>query len=85
MQAQQARFGVQGCALPPGLADIAVQLPKATDVLITVQPERPGAVHASVGVRSRIGDVDGIASAAVFSGTPPSNLPTIRQDPRLGS
>lgn len=69
----------------PGLADIAVQLPKATDVLITVQPERPGAVHASVGVRSRIGDVDGIASAAVFSGTPPSNLPTIRQDPRLGS
>ncbi len=69
----------------PGLADIAVQLPKATDVLITVQPERPGALHASVGVRSRIGDVDGIASAAVFSGTPPSNLPTIRQDPRLGS
>ncbi|MFT3969331.1 MAG: DUF5719 family protein [Micropruina sp.] len=69
----------------PGLADVAVRLPKATDVLVTVQPERPDAIHASVGVRRSIVDVDGIASAAVLPSTPPNVLPTIRQDPRLGS
>lgn len=52
----------------PGLADVAVPLPKATDVLVTVQPERADAIHASVGVRRPIADLDGIASAAVLPG-----------------
>ncbi len=69
----------------PGLADVAVRLPKATNVLITVEPERTDAIHASVGVRRAIADLDGIASAAVLPRTPPNAVPAIRQDPRLGS
>lgn len=69
----------------PGLADVTVPLPNSSDVLITVQPERPDAIHASVSVRNQVGEVDGVASAAVLSAAPPNSLPTIRQDPRLGS
>lgn len=69
----------------PGRADITVRLPGASDALIMVQPERPEAIHASVAIASKLGQVNGIASAAVLARTPPSSLPTIRQDPRLGS
>ena len=68
----------------PGLADVTVRLPKATDVLITVEPPSPGAIHASVAVQSPIGDVTGVASAAVLPGVVATALPPIRHDPRLG-
>lgn len=68
----------------PGLADVTLALPKATDVLITVEPLSPGAIHASVGVRSQLGDVVGVASAAVLPGVVATALPPIRHDPRLG-
>lgn len=68
----------------PGLADVTVRLPKATDVLITVEPLSPGAIHASVAVQSQIDDVRGVGSAAVLPGVVATALPPIRHDPRLG-
>jgi uncharacterized protein DUF5719 len=66
----------------PGFADATVRLPRATDVLIELEPQAPAAVHASVAVRNETGD--GVGSAAVLPGVAATSLPPIRQDPRLG-
>ncbi|MFT4216660.1 MAG: DUF5719 family protein [Micropruina sp.] len=68
----------------PGFADVTLRLPRATDVLITIEPQS-GAVHASVAVQTTIGKVTGVASAAVLPVAVASSLPPIRQDGRLGS
>lgn len=69
----------------PGLADSTVRLPAGDNLLVAIEPGRPGAVHASVAVRVRIGDVTGVASAAVLPGAAAATLPPVRPDPRVGS
>ena len=68
----------------PALADVGVPLPKADNLLITVEPATPGAVHASLGVRRTIGDLAGTSSLAVLPGPAPVELPPVRHDPRAG-
>ena len=69
----------------PALADAMLRLPRAADVLIAVEPQSPGIVHASVAVRARLDDVIGVSSLAVHPGAAAAVLPPIRQDPRAGS
>lgn len=69
----------------PGLADRTLTLPRARDVLIAVEPQTPGTIHASVGVRAELDDVLGTSSLAIRAGGASTSLPPLRQDPRLGS
>jgi hypothetical protein len=69
----------------PGLVDVSVRLPKAGSVVITVTPEAPRTVHASVAVRADLDAVTGVASLAVLPGAAAATLPPIRHDPRVGS
>ncbi|MFT3861758.1 DUF5719 family protein [Micropruina sp.] len=68
----------------PGGADVTVELPRAAESLVGVQPETTGAIHASVAVRSDLDGVTGVASLAVLPGAAAATLPPIRQDVRVG-
>lgn len=69
----------------PGLADATLQLPKAGNVLVAVEPGTPGTVHASVAVRNDLDGITGVSSLAVLPGAAAATLPPIRQDPRVGA
>lgn len=69
----------------PGSADLTVPLTRADDVLITLEPRTPGALHASAAVSVQLGKVTGVASLAVLPGVATVTLPPVRHDPRLGS
>lgn len=69
----------------PGFADSTLTLPKAGDVLVSVEPAVAGSVHASVYVQTKVDAVVGVASLAVLPGAAAATLPPIRQDPRVGS
>lgn len=69
----------------PGLADATLQLPKAGNVLVAVEPGTQGTVHASVAVRNDLDGITGVSSLAVLPGAAAATLPPIRQDPRVGA
>lgn len=69
----------------PGLADTALALPRAENVLIGVEPAASSVLYASVAVRAALDGVTGVSSLAVLPGAAAATLPPIRQDPRVGS
>ena len=68
-----------------GLADSSLILPRAANVLVGVEPETPGIVHASMAVSADLDGIAGVSSLAVLPGAAAATLPPIRQDPRVGS